>query len=81
MSGANKMKLLIADDETEMLNVLKEFFEARGADVTTVKNAEAALELVGNEPFDCLVTDLRMPGMGGIELLKRIKDIVINSRR
>jgi len=67
-------KILIVDDELEMCTVLQEYFTRAGFDVTTVNSAEDALSHVKSEEYDCLLTDMRMPGIGGMGLLKQLKE-------
>ncbi len=67
------MKILIADDEPKMGIVLTEFLETLGHDARSVTFAAAALEELEKDPPDLVVTDLKMPGMNGLELLQEIK--------
>jgi DNA-binding NtrC family response regulator len=67
--------VLIVDDEEQFLDVLSQRLAARGMKVDTVTSGEEALGKVKKgESFDAVVLDLAMPGMGGIETLKRIKE-------
>lgn len=67
--------ILIVDDEPKVGFFLKESVEALGADyaVAHVPSAEAALAALTDQPYDLVVTDLRMPGMNGLELLDRVR--------
>jgi len=67
-------RLLIVDDDADMRLLLAEYFRRLGFDVDERESGTAALEpaLVGH--FDCLILDVTMPGMSGLELLKRIRD-------
>jgi DNA-binding NtrC family response regulator len=68
------MRILIVDDEKRFADVLRMSLEAEGyADVRTAASAEEALDVLRAGAFDVLVTDLRMPGMSGIELLAEVK--------
>lgn len=69
------MKLLIVDDEIEILDMLRRNFELEGYDVTTASDPHDALELVQKELFSLVLSDIKMPGMSGVELLKMIKRI------
>ena len=62
------------DDEPEMCKILGEFFSNSGFEVMTVNSAERALRQVRTSEYDCLLTDMRMPGIGGMGLLKQLKD-------
>lgn len=66
-------KILFVDDEKQILRALKRLFINSKYDVYFSDNAENALELLDNDKFDLLVTDIRMPEVDGIELLKRVK--------
>ena len=68
-----KAKILLVDDEEDFLSTLAERLETRGLKVDTASSGEEALAKVGKQGFDLIVLDLAMPGMDGIETLKRIK--------
>jgi two-component system OmpR family response regulator len=65
-------RVLLVDDEQEFTSVLSERLEARGLQVETASNGAAALEKVQGSSYDVVVLDLAMPGMDGIETLKRL---------
>lgn len=67
-----KLKLLVVDDESAMRTLLKQAFEANGHKVDVAENAERALEILAAKPVDLVLTDLRMDGLSGIDLLKKI---------
>ena len=67
-------KLLIVDDEEQILSALDTFFKLREYDVATAQTGAEALERIQMEKFHVALLDINMPGMSGIELLKRIKD-------
>ncbi len=66
-------RVLIVDDETSILLLLKEALTQWGYQVTTAATATEALELIRTHGFDAALTDIRMPDMSGLELLKQIK--------
>jgi len=66
-------KVLLVDDEEEFTETLAERMRTRGMEVSTTNSGADALELVDEESFDVVVLDLKMPGIDGIEALKRIK--------
>ncbi len=68
-----KGKILVVDDETTMLETLSSFFGSRGYQLMTAASAEAALKLIAQEQPALALIDIKLPGMNGIELLKRIK--------
>ncbi len=70
----NKLKILIVDDEVNLLRTLSDILCEKGFEVSVAKNARAALEMLGKEGFDIALIDIKMPGMDGVELLERIKE-------
>ena len=62
--------MLLADDDSSVLNVMREMLGNWGLDVTSVADGSAAHERLSRDPaaFDLLITDQTMPGMTGIEL-------------
>lgn len=73
MEGELKAKVLLVDDETDFLATLSERLEARGLKVNTASSGEDAVAKVDSQSFDLIVLDLAMPGIDGLETLKRIK--------
>ena len=68
-------KILLVDDEQEFTQVLAERMKSRGLTVVTAENGPAALKKAEEEPFDAIILDMMMPGMDGIETLKRLRKI------
>ena len=66
-------KILVVDDEQSMAQFLGIVLRKEGYQVTTVSNGRDALEKIRAENFDVVITDIRMPGMDGIQLLQGIK--------
>lgn len=66
-------KVLIVDDNATNLTVAEEFLRALGAETMTAASGEAALELLGRETVDLCMLDVHMPGMHGLEVLRRIR--------
>ena len=66
-------KVLLVDDEEEYLSALAERLKARGMNVSAVTNGEDAVSMVDTATFDLIILDLAMPGMDGLETLKKIK--------
>ncbi len=64
-----RSRLLIVDDDAGMRENLAELFGSLGYDVRTAADARQALEALEEEPFDLLLTDYKMPGPTGIELI------------
>ncbi len=67
------MKILLVDDEREFVTTLAERLELRNMKVTIAMNGEEALGLVENDPPQVVVLDVLMPGLGGLEVLEKIK--------
>src|SRR5215831_11339475 len=66
-------RVLIVDDENSILMLLKEALTAWGYQVATASTATDALAVVRTQVFDAAITDIRMPDMSGLELLKQLK--------
>lgn len=67
-------KLLIIDDERPILEMLEISLISEGYDVFTAESGKAGLEIFGQENPKLVLTDIKMPGMDGIEVLKKIKE-------
>jgi len=68
------MRILVVDDEKIKRVTLADDLSAQGHDVATAADGAEALKKLDQERFDVVVTDLKMPGIDGIELLRRIKE-------
>ncbi|MDZ4279053.1 MAG: response regulator, partial [Dehalococcoidia bacterium] len=66
-------KILVVDDEPSILLLLREALTQWEYHVTCVKSAGEALEAIRTELFDAAITDIRMPDMSGLDLLREIK--------
>jgi diguanylate cyclase (GGDEF)-like protein len=66
-------RLLIVDDIRDNRVLLRRRFERRGFEIVEAESGLAALELIDNESFDLVLLDIMMPGIDGIETLKRIR--------
>lgn len=67
-------RLLIVEDEETLRASLKRVFSKDGYQAEAVESAEAALEMLEKDIYDIIITDIILPGIDGIELLKRIKE-------
>lgn len=67
--------VLIVDDERSMRDFLKILLEREGHEVIAADSGAKALELLAAQSFDVIVSDIRMPGMTGIELLEAVKEL------
>lgn len=70
--SSNRFRILVVDDDAELRDYIKENLGS-GFKVTTVGNVEDALKLLRDRLPDLIVTDIRMDGLDGLELLKRVK--------
>ncbi|MBS1259085.1 MAG: Response regulator ArlR [Candidatus Scalindua arabica] len=68
-------KILIVDDETTACKFLKKILESKNFSVTVSYSGESALVKVKTEMPDIVILDIIMPGMGGIETLRRIRQL------
>ncbi len=66
--------ILVVDDEASLRITLKAFLEADGHRVATAEMAEAALSILQTEPVDVVLTDIILPKVSGVELLRRIRE-------
>lgn len=66
-------KVLVVDDDPQVLKLLKLNFELEGYDVVSATNGEEALELVGRDTPDAVVCDVMMPGIDGLEVVRRLR--------
>ncbi|MCA1957629.1 MAG: sigma-54 dependent transcriptional regulator [Nitrospira sp.] len=66
--------ILVVDDEVNIRNALSTLLEKRGYDAKGIGTAEEAFRCLEETPADLVITDVRMPGMDGIEFLRRLKD-------
>ncbi len=69
----NQIKLLLVDDEVDLVTTLSTRLEMRNFGTEIAVNGEQALKIVDDEIPDVMVLDIKMPGIDGFEVLKRIK--------
>ena len=74
MTEIIEARVLLVDDEEQFLDVLSQRLKARGLKVDAVTSGEDAVKQVEDHNFDAIIVDLAMPGIDGIETLKRIKE-------
>lgn len=70
-----QIKIICVDDEPEILEILNDLLTSEGYAVRCAPDGEQAIEAFRREPADVIITDLRMPGMDGLEVLRTIKEI------
>jgi DNA-binding NtrC family response regulator len=75
MIGPRRGRVLIVDDETELLHALCETLAAQGYDTVGASSGSEAVALLEKDSVDIVLSDLMMPGMNGIELLRKALEI------
>ncbi len=68
-------RILVVDDEENILALLRDVLTADGHRVDTASNGEEALSFLAKHGYDMLITDIKMPGMGGQALYQRVKQV------
>ena len=69
-----RKSILVVDDEKSQREILEMILSGEGYDVTTASSGEAAMKFVADRHFDLVLTDLKMTGMSGLDLLKQLID-------
>ena len=72
--SSNPVKILLVDDETGILDTLRILFRGEGYEVLTALGGEEAIGILSSERPDLVVTDIRMPGTSGLEVLARSRE-------
>jgi len=70
----SRKSILVVDDEKSQREILEMILSGEGYDVTTASSGEAAMKFVADRRFDLVLTDLKMTGMSGLDLLKELTD-------
>lgn len=70
----SRKSILVVDDEKSQREILEMILSDEGYDVTTASSGEAAMKFVESRRFDLVLTDLKMTGMSGLDLLKELTD-------
>ena len=68
-------KILVIDDEPEILKTIKRYLELEEYEVLTAENGQEGIEIFQQEKPTLVITDVKMPGMSGIDVLKKVKEI------
>lgn len=67
-------KLLVVDDEIDILEVAKRFFKKRGFDVFEASEGNEALRIIKEENPDLILLDYNLPGLSGVEILRKLRE-------
>src|SRR6185295_9983875 len=74
------VKILVVDDEQSICELLEIVLKKEGFDVQTARSAKDALERTKTVEFDLIVSDIKMPDMSGIELLRHLRTTNFNGQ-
>jgi response regulator RpfG family c-di-GMP phosphodiesterase len=78
---AASSRVLLVDDEPNVISALRRSLRGRGFEIATAANGDEALALLQREPVDAIVCDMRMPGMSGADVLKASLDLAPDAVR
>jgi DNA-binding NtrC family response regulator len=73
-SRIKNMKILLVDDDEWIRDSLSLFFEAEGCNLLAFETAEEGMEAVKQQAYDIVISDFKLPGMDGLEFLRRVKE-------
>jgi two-component system response regulator PilR (NtrC family) len=73
--GANKPRILVVDDEPSMRDMLRIVLRRDGYDVVLAENGNQAIHILQQQPIDLLLSDIRMPDVSGVDVLRTAKTI------
>ncbi len=79
MSPTSAKRILIVDDEPQILDFLRDLFSAAGWDVQSADSGTAGIEMLEHGRYDVILTDLKMPGADGIEVLRTAKNLRLDA--
>lgn len=71
----DKLKILVVDDDRRMVRTIGDILMVKGYDVDVAYSGEEAVDKVKSQDHDCVLMDLKMPGINGVEALKMIKEL------
>jgi DNA-binding response OmpR family regulator len=74
--GPGNKRILVIEDDREMRSLLKDFIEDEGYEVDSVEDGSEAFRKLARETFDLMITDIRMPGLSGLEILPGLKKLL-----
>jgi len=67
-------RILLVDDDVELASMLSEYLTVEGFDTVCAHSGESGIEQAGRHPFDAIVLDVMLPGVNGIEVLRRLRE-------
>ena len=71
----NDLRILVVDDDASLLEVVATFLESNGHTVRTSESGEEALDVLRDEEFDLVLSDVAMAGLNGFELLRATREL------
>lgn len=74
-NNSHTVRILIVEDDEEMRSLLKDFLEEEGFETDSVSNGSDAFRKIVKEPFNLIITDIRMPGLTGLDILPGIRKL------
>src|SRR3990167_6359776 len=74
-------KILVIDDEELLIRTMNRLLEKSGYEVYTAKNASDAQVMAGEEEFDLIISDIRMPGKNGVETVRAIQNLLASNHK
>jgi response regulator RpfG family c-di-GMP phosphodiesterase len=72
--AAESKRVLIVDDEPSICDILEKFLKKKGYEVARASDGAQALKIIDKDPIDIVVSDIKMPGISGVELLQKIRE-------
>ena len=78
-SSEDAVAILVVDDEKPIRSALEKFLTVKGYEVTTAASGEDALDILQRQKIACLLLDVKMPGLSGIDLVPKVLDIEPNA--
>ena len=76
----DKEKILVIDDEELLTKTFSKVLEKKGYDVFIAKKGQDACEMAEEENFDLIITDIRMPGLDGVETILKLREIFLRKK-